>query len=43
MARSARYRNEIVVTKPGQWAQHITIDADGKRVREITLTQRRVR
>ena len=36
-------RNEIVVTKPGQWAQHITIDADGKRVREITLTQRRVR
>jgi hypothetical protein len=36
-------RNEIVVTKPGEWAQHVTIDVDGKRVREITLTQRRVR
>jgi hypothetical protein len=35
-------RNEIVVTKPGEWSQRITIDVDGKRVREITLTQRRV-
>ncbi len=36
-------RNEIVVVKPGEWAQQITVDVDGKRVREITLTQRRVR
>ena len=35
-------RNEIVVTKPGQWDQHITFDEDGKRVREWRLTQRRV-
>lgn len=35
-------RNEIVVTKPGEWSQHISIDEDGKRVREITLSQRRV-
>jgi hypothetical protein len=36
-------RNEIVLTKPGEWAQHITFDQDGKRVREWTLTQRRVK
>ena len=36
-------RNEIVVTKPGEWSQHVTFDLDGKRVREITLTQRRVK
>jgi hypothetical protein len=36
-------RNEIVVTKPGEWSQRILIDVDGKRVREIALTQRRVR
>jgi hypothetical protein len=35
-------RNEIVVTKPGEWNQHITFDEDGKRVREWTLTQKRV-
>jgi len=35
-------RNEIVVTKPGEWSQHITIAVDGKQVREITLNQRRV-
>jgi hypothetical protein len=36
-------RNEIVVKKPGEWAQHITMDEDGKRVREWTMTQRRVK
>lgn len=36
-------RNEIVVTKPGEWAQHITMDEDGKRVREWKMTQRRVK
>ena len=36
-------RNEIVVTKPGEWAQHLTFDQDGKRVREWNLTQRRVK
>jgi hypothetical protein len=35
--------NDIVLTKPGEWAQHITIDVEGKRVREITLNQRRVK
>ena len=35
-------RNEIVVTKPGEWDQHITMDEDGKRVREWKMTQRRV-
>lgn len=35
-------RNEIVVTKPGEWDQHITFDEDGKRMREWRLTQRRV-
>jgi hypothetical protein len=35
--------NDIVVTKPGEWAQRITIDVDGKRVREISLNQRRVK
>lgn len=35
-------RNEIVVTKPGEWSQHIAIVVDGKQVREITLNQRRV-
>jgi hypothetical protein len=35
-------RNEIVVTKPGEWQQLITFDEDGKRVREWRLTQRRV-
>jgi hypothetical protein len=36
-------RNEIVVTKPGEWNQHITFDQDGERVREWTMTQRRVK
>lgn len=36
-------RNEIVLTKPGEWAQHMTWDQDGKRVREWILTQRRVK
>jgi hypothetical protein len=36
-------RNEIVVVKPGEWSQHVTFDEDGKRVREWTLTQRRVK
>jgi hypothetical protein len=36
-------RNEIVVTKPGEWSQNITFDQDGKRVREWTMTQRRVK
>jgi hypothetical protein len=36
-------RNEIVLTKPGEWSQRITFDQDGKRVREWTLTQRRVK
>jgi hypothetical protein len=35
-------RNEIVVTKPGEWAQRITVDLDGKRVREMKFDQRRV-
>lgn len=35
-------RNEIVVTQPGEWDQHITFDEEGKRVREWRLTQRRV-
>lgn len=35
-------RNKIVVTRPGEWDQHITFDEDGKRVREWRLTQRRV-
>jgi hypothetical protein len=35
-------RNEIVVTRPGEWRQHITFDEDGKRVREWQLTQRRI-
>jgi hypothetical protein len=35
-------RNEIVVTKPGEWDQRITFDEDGKRVREWRMTQRRV-
>ncbi len=35
-------RNEIVVTKPGVWDQHITFDEDGERLREWRLTQRRV-
>jgi hypothetical protein len=35
--------NDIVVTKPGEWAQHVTIDEDGKRVREINLNQRRIK
>jgi hypothetical protein len=35
-------RNEIVVTRPGEWQQHITFDEAGKRVREWRLTQRRV-
>jgi hypothetical protein len=41
--KSRVLRNEIVVTKPGEWSQRITIDVDGKRVREISLTQRRLR
>jgi hypothetical protein len=36
-------RNEIIVEKPGEWSQRITFDEDGKRVREWTLTQRRVK
>ena len=36
-------RNEIVVTKPGEWDQRITFDEGGKRVREWRLTQRRVK
>jgi hypothetical protein len=36
-------RNEIVVSKPGEWNQHITFDQDGERVREWTMTQRRVK
>lgn len=36
-------RNEIIVVKPGEWSQRITFDEDGKRVREWTLTQRRVK
>lgn len=36
-------RNEIVLTKPGEWSQRITFDQDGKRVREWNLTQRRVK
>jgi hypothetical protein len=35
--------NEIVVTKPGEWTQHLTVDVDGKRFREMNLTQRRVK
>jgi hypothetical protein len=36
-------RNEIIVVRPGEWSQRITFDEDGKRVREWTLTQRRVK
>jgi hypothetical protein len=36
-------RNEIVVTKPGEWSQHITMDEGGKRIREWKMTQRRVK
>lgn len=36
-------RNEVVLVNPGEWSQRITFDQDGKRVREWTLTQRRVR
>jgi hypothetical protein len=35
--------NEVVVTRPGEWVQHLTVDQDGKRVREWNLTQRRVK
>jgi hypothetical protein len=35
-------RNEIVVTKPGEWSQRLTFDQDGKRVREWNITQRRI-
>jgi hypothetical protein len=35
-------RNEIVVTRPGEWQQLITFDSDGKRLREWRLTQRRI-
>lgn len=35
-------RNEIVVVKPGEWNQVVTVDEDGKRLREWRLTQRRV-
>ena len=35
--------NEIVVVKPGEWHQRVTVDLDGKRQREITLIQRRLR
>jgi hypothetical protein len=41
--KAATLLNKIVVTKPGEWSQHITIEADGKLVREIVLTQRRVK
>jgi hypothetical protein len=34
--------NEIVVVKPGEWHQRVTVDLDGKRQREITLIQRRL-
>jgi len=40
--KPAVLHNNIVVTKPGEWSQHITIEVDGKQVREINLTQRRV-
>jgi hypothetical protein len=36
-------RNEIVVTKPGEWAQSVTIDEGGVRVSEWALTQRRIK
>ena len=35
--------NRIEVTKPGEWSQRITMEAGGKRVREVILTQRRVK
>jgi hypothetical protein len=35
-------RNEIVVAKPGEWNQRVTVDLDGKRLYEMNLTQRRV-
>ena len=41
--KPATMLNKIVVTKPGEWSQRITIEADGKLVREITLSQRRVK
>jgi len=41
--KPATLHNRIEVTKPGEWSQHVTIEADGKLVREIVLTQRRVK
>ena len=41
--KTGTFHNEIVVTKPGEWSQRFTFDVDGKRVREVTLTQRRVK
>lgn len=40
--KAAVMRNHIVVTKPGEWEQRITVDVAGQRVREIKLQQRRV-
>jgi len=41
--KPATLHNKIVVTKPGEWSQRVTIEVDGKQVREITLNQRRVK
>jgi hypothetical protein len=41
--KTGTLHNEIVVTKSGEWSQHLTIESEGKRVREMTLTQRRVK
>jgi hypothetical protein len=34
-------RNHIVVREPGLWEQHVTVEIDGKLVREMDLTQTR--
>jgi hypothetical protein len=41
--KAAEMRNKIVVTHPGEWDQRVTITVDGKLVREIKMTQRRVK
>jgi hypothetical protein len=40
--RKAQARNHIVVRESGWWEQHVTISVDGKLIREMRLTQRRV-
>jgi hypothetical protein len=35
--------NRVVIEAPGEWVQHTTVEAGGRRINEISVTHRRVK